>query len=175
MLSGPQMVGTAGPAALTTASLSQRTSKISTSRAGVLPTGVARTIRCTSTSAATPRRSTAASVPRIQFLRLHFVCVCSKPVRVKLIGVQLIHESSSKRAISAHEIYAGGATWKEFWSQEPHASLGGDGDSSKHTGVQFAGKKTVSFPTFNSKTIILPRQARDKHRESTQKRDHFAR
>ena len=151
MLSGPQMVGTAGPAALTTASLSQRTSKISTSRAGVLPTGVARIIRCTSTSAATLRRSTAASVPRIQCLRLYFVCVCSKPVRVKLIGVQLIHESSSKRAISAHahDIYAGGAaTWKEFWSQEPHASLGGDGDSSKHTGVQFAGKKTVSFPHF---------------------------
>jgi hypothetical protein len=34
-----------------------------------------------------------------------------------------------------------------------------------------AGKKTVLLSHLYMKTIILPRQARDKHRESTQKRD----
>ena len=35
----------------------------------------------------------------------------------------------------------GQAAWGNFWSAEPHASLGGDAARSAATGVQFAGKK----------------------------------
>ena len=36
---------------------------------------------------------------------------------------------------------AGSETWKQFWANDPHASRGGVAEKSKHTGVQFTGKK----------------------------------
>ena len=37
--------------------------------------------------------------------------------------------------------FGGAPEWEEFWNEEPHASRGGDSARSKHTGVQFVGKK----------------------------------
>jgi hypothetical protein len=37
--------------------------------------------------------------------------------------------------------HSGLDTWRRFWTTEPHASRGGVAEKSKHTGVQFSGKR----------------------------------